>query len=112
MTAKYLISLAACLMCLAQAVPPALAHGNSEDAPGREVIHQAGKGREIIPLKLDLAYLRETRANGWQNLGQTLKSFRDSAVAYPPYMQGAISPALDALGELAMPGRPNRDEEA
>jgi predicted amidohydrolase len=53
--------------------------------PGGEVVYQAGKGREIIPLKLDMDYLRETRANGWHNLGQPLKSFRDSTLAFPPY---------------------------
>lgn len=76
--------------------------------PGGEVIYQAGKGREIIPLKLDLAYLREVRANGWQNLGQPLKSFRDSAVRFPPYQDGEASEALRELGELRMPGRPDR----
>ena len=53
--------------------------------PGGEVIHQAGKGREIIPLKLDLDYLRDVRENGWHNLAQPLKSFRDSKVVFPPY---------------------------
>jgi len=76
--------------------------------PGGEVIYQAGKGREIIPLKLDLGYLREVRANGWQNLGQPLKSFRDSAVRFPPYQDGEESEALRELGELRMPGRPDR----
>ena len=72
--------------------------------PGGEVIYQAGKGREIIPVKLDLEYLREVRANGWQNLGQPLKSFRDSRIEFPPYREGRASDALNALGELKMPG--------
>jgi hypothetical protein len=50
-------------------------------------------------------YLRETRANGWHNLGQPLKSFRDSTLAFPPYRDGRDSEALKALGELAMPPR-------
>ena len=70
--------------------------------PGGEVIYQAGKGREIIPLKLDMDYLREVRQHGWQNLGQPLKSFRDSTLAFPPYREGRDSEALKALGELAM----------
>jgi predicted amidohydrolase len=78
--------------------------------PGGEVIYQAGKGREIMPLKLDLAYLREVRKNGWQNLGQPLKSFRDSALKYPQYEDGASSESLSALGELQMAGRPKRDD--
>jgi predicted amidohydrolase len=73
--------------------------------PGGEVIYQAGKGREIIPLKLDLDYVRDVRKNGWQNLGQPLKSFRDSEVVFPPYTEGYASPALQALGELRIAGR-------
>jgi deaminated glutathione amidase len=73
--------------------------------PGGEVIHQAGKGREIIPLKLDLNYLRDVRENGWHNLAQPLKSFRDSKVTFPPYADGYDSAALRALGELRKPGR-------
>lgn len=71
--------------------------------PGGEVIYQAGKGREIIPLKIDLNYLREVRKNGWQNLGQPLKSFRDSQVQFPQYSAGYDSDALRALGEMRMP---------
>lgn len=73
--------------------------------PGGEVLYQAGRGREIIPLKLDLEYVREVRANGWNNLCQSLKSFRDSAVRFPPYADGYRSDALDALGPLATPQR-------
>lgn len=73
--------------------------------PGGEVIYQAGKGREIIPLKLDLDYLRDVRRNGWQNLGQPLKSFRDSQLTYPQYEQERNSEALDSLGPLSMAAR-------
>ena len=77
--------------------------------PGGEVIYQAGKGREIIPLKLDLSYLRDVRKNGWQNLGQPLKSFRDSQLRFPQYSDGYDSASLRALGELRKPGRNNGD---
>jgi len=73
--------------------------------PGGEVIYQAGKGREIIPLKLDLEYLHDVRRHGWQNLGQPLKSFRDSQVTFPQYENGYDSAPLRALGELRMPTR-------
>ncbi len=73
--------------------------------PGGEVIYQAGKSREIIPLKLDLDYLRDVRRHGWQNLGQPLKSFRDSQLTFPQYEKGHDSEALRALGELRMPIR-------
>jgi predicted amidohydrolase len=72
--------------------------------PGGEVVYQAGKGREIIPVKLDLDYLREVRANGWQNLGQPLKSFRDSRIEFPVYRDGRASESLKSLGELKKPG--------
>jgi predicted amidohydrolase len=73
--------------------------------PGGELIYQAGKGREIIPLKLDLDYLRDVRKNGWHNLAQPLKSFRDSRVEFPQYRDGYDSAQLRALGELRMPVR-------
>ena len=76
--------------------------------PGGELIHQAGKGREIIPLKLDLDYLRDVRKNGWQNLGQPLKSFRDSHVQFPQYSQGYDSESLRKLGEMRVASRESR----
>ena len=77
--------------------------------PGGEVVYQAGKGREIMPLRLDVGYLRDARCNGWQGLGQPLKSFRDSALRYPPYEDGPDSEAWLALGEVRVPARPERD---
>jgi len=73
--------------------------------PGGEVVYQAGKSREIIALKLDLNYLKDVRNDGWQNLGQPLKSFRDSQFSFPQYEEGQDSDALKALGELRMPVR-------
>jgi len=70
--------------------------------PGGEVIHQAGKGREIIPIKINLDYLHDVRTNGWNNLGQPLKSFRDSEVEFPPYRDGYASEALKTLGPLRL----------
>jgi deaminated glutathione amidase len=77
--------------------------------PGGEIVYQAGVGREIIPLKLDLDYVRDVRDSGWNNLCQSLKSFRDSRLRYPPYEPGARSPALEALGPLRVaPARTER----
>jgi predicted amidohydrolase len=73
--------------------------------PGGEVIYQSGKGKEIIPLKLNLDYLHDVRRHGWNNLGQPLKSFRDSQLKFPQYEEGHDSDALKALGELRMPMR-------
>jgi predicted amidohydrolase len=76
--------------------------------PGGEVIYQAGREREIMPLKLDLGYLHDVRENGWQNLGQPLKSFRDSELSFPPYTEGFSSEPLRDLGALSKVQRPGR----
>ena len=76
--------------------------------PGGEVVYQAGKSREIMPLRLDLGYLRDVRRNGWQGLGQPLKSFRDSTLTFPPYEKRTESQAWRDLGDLCVPKRPDR----
>ncbi len=76
--------------------------------PGGEVVHQAGKGREIIPLRLNIEYLREVRRNGWHGLGQPLKSFRDTGLSFPQYGNEKESKAWRELGELRMPDKPER----
>ncbi len=73
--------------------------------PGGELIYKADRGREIIPLKLDLDYVRDVRANGWHHLCQSLKSFRDSNLQFPPYAEGHRSETLQALGPLTTPAR-------
>jgi predicted amidohydrolase len=80
--------------------------------PGGEVIYEAGKGREIIPLKLDLDYVRDVRENGWHNLGQPLKSFRDSDLVFPPYTAGHASPYLRSLGQLKVGSRQTASRKA
>lgn len=72
--------------------------------PGGEVIHQSADGREVLAFELDIDAVRRVRQRGWHGLGQPLKSFRDSAVVFPPYQPGARSDELDALGPLALPG--------
>ena len=71
--------------------------------PGGEVLYQAGSGREVLTLELDLDVVTQVRERGWNGLGQVLKSFRDHPIAYPPYQTGARSAALDALGPLVKP---------
>jgi predicted amidohydrolase len=84
-----------------------LGYGRSIVAgPGGEVIHQAADGREIIPVELDLAYVRRVRETGWNGLGQPLKSFRDGGRTFPPYDGAQRSEALDRLGPLTRPGDP------
>ena len=71
--------------------------------PGGEVIHQAGSGYEVFVVELDFDYVARVRRQGWQGLGQPLKSFRDRKVRFPAYQEGAGSPCLDELGTLAKP---------
>ena len=72
--------------------------------PGGEVIHQAGTGREIIAVDLDLAHVRRCRERGWHGLGQPLKSLRDGPQTFEAYARGpAASPAWQALGPLEQP---------
>ncbi|MEQ9464580.1 MAG: carbon-nitrogen hydrolase family protein [Haliea sp.] len=73
--------------------------------PEGNVVHEAGIGHEVIAFEADFELVRRTRERGLMGLGQVLKSFRDSPVKFPPYRQGHASPALQALGELRLPGR-------
>ncbi|QKS00457.1 carbon-nitrogen hydrolase family protein [Sphingomonas sp. CL5.1] len=82
-----------------------LGHGRSLVAgPGGEVVHQAGSGREIVAVDLDLAHVRRCRERGWHGLGQPLKSLRDGPQIFEAYARGpAASPAWQALGPLEQP---------
>ncbi len=72
--------------------------------PDGDVIYQAGETTEIIPIEIDMEHVRRVRERGLLGLGQTLKSFRDSKVIFPPYVEGHNqSEPLNSLGELAMP---------
>jgi predicted amidohydrolase len=74
--------------------------------PGGEIIHQAGRRREIFPIEVDLDHVRRVRSRGWQGIGQVLKSFRDREVDFPVCGDRSIGfPALGALGPLELPQR-------
>jgi predicted amidohydrolase len=75
--------------------------------PGGELIHRAGRTREIIPVELDLTYLRRIRRSGWQRLGQPLKSLRDSTMDFALHLSiEARRKSLRDLGPLELPGAP------
>ncbi len=77
--------------------------------PGGEVIYQAGKSREIIPVELDFEYLRRVRRTGWQGLGQPLKSLRDSNMDFTSHLSlAARRKAFGGLGALEVPGAPKK----
>jgi predicted amidohydrolase len=69
--------------------------------PEGEILHQSGDAGEQIPFTIDLDRVREVRRSGTLRLGQILKSFRDTPIAFPCY-RGAYeeSPAMAALGPL------------
>ena len=74
--------------------------------PDGQIIHQAGVGREIITVEMDFTHVRRVRERGLHGLCQTLKSFRDHEVEFPPYRNAQADPgAFGKLGPLEVPGR-------
>jgi predicted amidohydrolase len=74
--------------------------------PGGEVVHQAGRGREVFPVEVDFDLVRRVRQRGWQGIGQVLKSFRDRTVDFPACGDRHFAyDALNALGPLKLPER-------
>lgn len=79
--------------------------------PDGQVIHQAGPGREIITVEMDFTHVRRVRERGLHGLCQTLKSFRDHPVEFPPYQNAqANHGAFGDLGPLEVPERERLDE--
>ena len=74
--------------------------------PAGDVIHQAGIGREVIPIEIDLERVRRERDKGLMSLGQPLKSFRDSTIDFAAAQKSEeISHYLNSLGPLQKPTR-------
>jgi len=73
--------------------------------PSARVLHQAGEHEEYIPIEIDLDQVRRQRTRGIRNLGQPLKSFRDSKVDFSVYSQGRDNTYLESLGKLEKPQR-------
>lgn len=74
--------------------------------PAGDVIHQAGVGREIIPVEIDLERVRRERRKGLMSLGQPLKSFRDRTIDFEAAQKSEqIEDYLKSLGPLQKPGR-------
>jgi len=72
--------------------------------PDGQIIHQAGTGREIVALEMDFEHVRRVRERGMYGLCQTLKSFRDHSVEFPPYRNAQADPgAFAQLGTLEVP---------
>jgi len=71
--------------------------------PGGEVLHQAGDAKEFIPIEVDFEWVRRIREEGWNKIGQQLKSFRDTDIDYPLYRDRKAAPFLNSLGALKVP---------
>ena len=74
--------------------------------PSGNVLYEAGRGIEMMPLEIDLDRVRRERDRGVRGLGQTLKSFRDRPVDFPVYERSAPTEQyLHGLGPLTRPAR-------
>jgi predicted amidohydrolase len=74
--------------------------------PYGDVIHQAGRTEEVIPIEIDLDRVRRSREFGLRGLGQPLKSFRDRRVQFDVYAEGSERASyLYQLGPLIRPQR-------
>jgi predicted amidohydrolase len=74
--------------------------------PAGDVIHQAGIGREVMPIEIDLERVRRERDKGLMSLGQPLKSFRDSKIDFAAAQKSKeIDDYLKSLGPLQKPTR-------
>lgn len=71
--------------------------------PEGNIIHKAPTTRNIIAVDLDFEHVKRVRERGLHGLGQPLKSFRDAAIHYPVYQQGAGPGAYAELGKLEIP---------
>ncbi len=72
--------------------------------PAGRIVHRGSVGEEFIPVEVDFADIRRQRRQGLLNMGQPLKSFRDSAVDFGVYKDGFDRGYLDSLGPLKKPG--------
>ncbi len=94
---------AAMFQCYIFSINGLLAGGNGYSRvvdPAGRVLHEGNVQEELIPLEIDLELVRRQRRQGVLNMGQPLKSFRDSTVSFPVYQPGYQSEYLESLGEL------------
>lgn len=75
--------------------------------PAGHILHDGNVNEELIPVEVDFGLVRRQRERGLKNMGQVLKSFRDSKVEFPVYGPNFDRSYLDGLGPLMRPGRAN-----
>ena len=71
--------------------------------PNGTVLHRAGGNQETLTLEVDFDQVRRSRERGVLGLCQTLKSFRDADVVFPPYQP---------RGPVEVPGGTGSDRDA
>jgi len=71
--------------------------------PEGDVIHEASTGEELILFEADLTRVRRTRERGILNLGQPLKSYRDTVMDKTQYQPSDKHRFLSTLGPLSIP---------
>ena len=76
--------------------------------PAGRLLHDGNVGEELIPVVVDLNEVREQRRQGILNMGQPLKSFRDTNMRFPIYNQNHQTEYLQSLGPLEKAKRPVR----
>lgn len=99
---------AAMFQCYIFSINGLLAGGNGYSRvvdPAGRILHEGNVQEELIPLEIDLEIVRRQRQQGILNMGQPLKSFRDSTVSFPVYQPGYESEYLNSLGELKKAAR-------
>ena len=81
--------------------------------PSGRVVHQSGTAEEFLVCEIDFDQVRRQREVGSRNLGQTLKSFRDSPVDFVVYHRRKWrNEYLSKLGPLRVPGREDDERMA
>lgn len=77
--------------------------------PSGGVVHQAGTGEEFLVAEIDFELVRRQREAGIKNLGQPLKSFRDTKVEFVVYHRRKWrNDYLNSLGPLEKPSRDDK----
>ena len=73
--------------------------------PAGQILHQSGRQDQMIPIEVDFELVRRQRRRGLLNMGQPLKSFRDSKARFEVYGDAFDHSYLESLGPLEKPAR-------
>lgn len=81
--------------------------------PAGKVVYQAGATDEFLVTELDFDSVRRQREVGLRNLGQPLKSFRDTKIDFTVYNKAQRqNDYFDSLGPLQKPSRESKKNMA